>query len=163
MGQFSWITSDYNEPAYCEDPKSTVYVPIPRDFQDLIGTDCLVESDYQGYGVFGGRDIFALVAIWNNGAERYTAPDGELLPDDEIRGDGIDIACYDSDNLKLEYPIKITSVRTKYEDAEPSLADPNQGWHIDLICDCCGATYDRADGYEDGDECPECGEGSLYY
>lgn len=40
---------------------------------------------------------------------------------------GIDIACYDEQNAKLPYPIKITSIPMKYEDAKASKADPNQG------------------------------------
>lgn len=41
---------------------------------------------------------------------------------------GIDIACYDEQNAKLPYPIKITSKLMEYDEVSPSLSDPNQGW-----------------------------------
>ena len=46
----------------------------------------------------------------------------------ELRFLGITLACYDEDNEKLKYPIKITSVEMDYEAAEISKNDPNQGW-----------------------------------
>ena len=43
---------------------------------------------------------------------------------------GIFIACYDEDNERLRYPIKIThDPNAVYEDCGPSLSDPNQGWY----------------------------------
>ena len=164
MGQFSWLTSDTEEQVFCDDPKDTVYVPIPREFQDLIGTDCLVESNYDGYGRFGGRDIYALVAIWNKGVDKYTNPDGSLMPDNEIRGDGIAIACYEDDNFKLKYPIKITSEKIEYERALPSKPDPNQGWHCEeLECNYCGNRFSQEEGYYEGSSCPDCRRGELFY
>jgi len=41
---------------------------------------------------------------------------------------GIAIACYDEQNTSLPYPIKITSKPMEYDEASPSLSDPNQGW-----------------------------------
>ena len=165
MGQFSWMTSDTGEQVFCEDPKDTVYVPIPEEFQDMIGTDCLVESNYDGYGRFGGRDIFALVAIWNLGVDKFKNPDGSIKSDDEIRAYGINIASYDDDNFKLKYPIKITSHKMPYNRAEASETDPDQGWHVkeeELECGYCGNCFSAKDYYE-GCTCPDCGEGNLYY
>lgn len=45
-----------------------------------------------------------------------------------LREIGIDIACYDKDNAKLKYPIKITSKKMAYDEADASKSDPNQGW-----------------------------------
>ena len=42
---------------------------------------------------------------------------------------GINIACYNKDNFRLVYPIKIASKDIPYETATPSMSDPNQGWH----------------------------------
>lgn len=163
MGQFSWKTSDTGQQVFCEDPKETVYVPIPKEFQDLIGTDCLAEPDYDGYGHFGGRDIYALVAIWNLGIDKFKNPNGIIKTDEQIRPSGIDIACYDEDNFKLKYPIKITSCKMPYEKAEPSASDPDQGWHTEsLECPYCGSVF-STDAYYEGDECPDCREGFLCF
>lgn len=46
----------------------------------------------------------------------------------EKRTVGIIMACYDKDNARLDYPIKITyNPRAVYEDCKPSLRDPDQG------------------------------------
>lgn len=51
------------------------------------------------------------------------------LQEDWKRNIGISIACYDEDNARLKYPIKIThNVNAVYEKCKPSLSDPNQGW-----------------------------------
>lgn len=52
----------------------------------------------------------------------------EKYGEDWKREIGIDIACYDEQNVKLPYPIKITSKIMKYNEISPSLRDPNQGW-----------------------------------
>ena len=47
----------------------------------------------------------------------------------EYRYIGIDIACWDEDNAAIKYPIKITHTpNAVYENSNPSLGDPNQGW-----------------------------------
>ena len=62
MGVFSWCTSDTKKS-----------IPCCRPFGDLPGTVYLLnpfgepykETDYEGYGVFGGRDVYDLVMEWN--------------------------------------------------------------------------------------------------
>lgn len=126
MGQFSWLTCDTEEQVFCDYPKETVYCLVPEEF----GGKNLKETDYEGYGVFGGRDVYALIAQWNR-PESCKDENGNFLPDKECRGLGIDIACYDEDNAKLKYPIKIASQDIKYESAGISKGDPNQGWHYE--------------------------------
>lgn len=63
MGNFSWCTSDTRKSIPCvldayEGAPSVVYLLNP------FGTP-YKEADYEGYGVFGGRDVFELVAEWN--------------------------------------------------------------------------------------------------
>lgn len=41
---------------------------------------------------------------------------------------GICLACYDEDNVRLPYPIKITKEPYEYGSVGASEADPNQGW-----------------------------------
>lgn len=57
MGQFSWMFADtQNEEALCLD--HICYVPMPN-------SEFLFEPGYEGYGEFGGHDIYDLVADWN--------------------------------------------------------------------------------------------------
>lgn len=133
MGQFSWITSDTEEQVFNDYGKRTVYLLVPEEWQSEFG-ERFEESDYEGYGIFGGRDAYALVAMWNRPDECKNA-DGTWKTDDECRLIGIGIACYDEDNFGLEYPIKITSEPMPYADAKPSKGDPNQGWHDESFDD----------------------------
>lgn len=120
MGFFSWLTSDTNKSisnTSSDRGALPVYVLIPEEF----GGGSIYEDNYEGYGEFGGYDIYALVAQWNK-PELCT---GDVDIDRSI---GIDIACYDHENAKLKYPIKITECELKYEDCSPSKSDPAQGF-----------------------------------
>ena len=121
MGFFSWKTSDTNKSIsniYSSRGTFPVYVLCPDGVK-------LYEDNYQGYGVFDGKDIYALVANWNmpelcNGDEEHD------------RNIGIDIACYDSQNANLKYPIKIVEDGDlKYYDVPPSKNCPEQGFFYD--------------------------------
>lgn len=75
MGCFSWCTSD---------TKKSIPCCIP--FGDLPGTVYLLnpfgepykETDYEGYGEFGGRDVYDLVVEWNR---EHLTPDNVTKPD----------------------------------------------------------------------------------
>ena len=62
MGVFSWCTSDTRKSIPCCMPfgglPSTVYLlnPFGEPYK---------ETDYEGYGEFGGRDVYELVVEWN--------------------------------------------------------------------------------------------------
>lgn len=58
MGQFSWFTQD-DHSQIVDDKKADVYMVDPRD-----GT-VYKETCYKGYGVFGGRDFYELLADMN--------------------------------------------------------------------------------------------------
>lgn len=60
MGQFSWITCD-TQKQVINNKKKDVYVLIPIEF----GGGHIAEPCYDGYGTFGGFDIYDLVADWN--------------------------------------------------------------------------------------------------
>jgi hypothetical protein len=117
MGFFSWKTSDTHKSIsnkYSKKGTFTVYVLCPD------GTK-LKEKNYEGYGDFGGRDIYALVAQWNR-PELCKDKNGNFKSDDECRWLGIDIAYSDELNFSLKYPIKIVeNGDLKYEEVEPSL------------------------------------------
>lgn len=123
MGFFSWKTSDTDRSIsnqYSSRGTFPVYVLIPEEF----GGGYIKEENYEGYGEFGSRDMYALVAQWN-------CPE-KCVGDDEVdRSVGIEIACYDEDNLSLKYPIKITEEPMKYEDAKASYNCPLQGYFYD--------------------------------
>ena len=70
MGQFSWLDCKTEEQVV-DDKRRDVYVLIPRDF----GGGHIKETCYDGYGNFGGHDIFDLVADWNR---EYLTKDFEL-------------------------------------------------------------------------------------
>lgn len=102
--------------------------------------------NYEGYGVFDGKDVYALVAMWNQdflvSHPDYIIPyskkkvsdfrwykeycemgitEYDLEEDYGLRDIGIDIACYDEDNAALPYPIKITMATDQsYESLPPS-------------------------------------------
>ena len=137
------------------------YVLIPKEF----GGGHIVTNCYDGYGFFGGHDIFELIAEWNRKQllEIRKIPNWEHERDEDLtpiieafvkggdkavqnllnttykkekswletewkRSIGIELACYDEDNARLPYPIKIASNENAvYEKEGPSLEDPLQG------------------------------------
>ena len=144
MGQFSWLDCETGEQVL-DGVRRDVYVLVPAEF----GGGHIEEECYEGYGEFGGHDIYDLVVDWNAGhldvirdnAETWAGKpstadienmervaDGEE-PTCEKRWLGIVMACYDEDNARLRYPIKIThDPNAVYEWCPPSKSDPNQGW-----------------------------------
>lgn len=145
MGQFSWLDCISGEQVL-DDVSRDVYLLIPKEF----GGGHIKETCYDGYGRFGGYDVYELVADWNksfihtvlNELKPYWTASldetnllnfakGEPI-DTEKRIIGIDLACYDEDNARLRYPIKIThDPNAVYEQCAPSPSDPNQGWPSD--------------------------------
>lgn len=142
MGQFSWLDCETKE-QIIDNKRRNVYVLIPKEF----GGGHILETCYDGYGNFGGHDIYELVVDWNEKFLETYRQDSTfkclwLQKCDSVeeafkkmpkRDIGISIACYDEDNAKLKYPIKIThDSNAVYEHCEPSLGDPDQGWpHYD--------------------------------
>ena len=120
MGFFSWKTSDTNKSIsniYSSRGTFPVYLLLPDD-------SFIEEPEYQGYGIFGGEDVYALVARWN-ARERCT---GDPREDRSV---GIELACRDEDNAALGYPIKIVEHPVPYEDALPSESCEYQGFFYD--------------------------------
>lgn len=121
MGQFSWITQDTNEQireSYgCSDRyKTTAYLHDDKG-------NVWEENRYEGYGVFGGKDFFQLLAEMND-AEGLT---GDVENDRLI---GIDLAfavSNDGKNPNIRYPNLTRHKDWKWIDEIPE-TDPNQGW-----------------------------------
>ena len=148
MGQFSWLDCRSREQVLDNVPRD-VYVLVPKQF----GGGHIKETCYDGYGDFGGYDIYDIVADWNKSfietiltslRDVWRCPisktdeqnlrafsEGKTIAC-EKRWLGIILACYDEDNARLKYPIKIThDPNAVYEDCLPSESDPNQGWLMD--------------------------------
>ncbi len=141
MGQFSWLDCKTGEQVL-DDVERDVYVLVPKEF----GGGHIKEWCYDGYGRFGGHDIYDLVVDWNREyLEEYRKNDTfkcdwlqkynsveEAFENMHKRDIGISIACYDEDNAKLRYPIKIThDPNAIYERCVHSKSDPNQGWLLE--------------------------------
>lgn len=151
MGQFSWIYSDTNKQVI-DNKRADTYLLVPKLFQKKYGK-VIYENCYDGYGRFGRYDVYDLIPEWNknmipeiirrikNGNWHCSTSENDITNlqayydgkeiDCELRWLGIIMACYDEDNFALEHPIKITSREMEYEDADPSLGDPNQGWETE--------------------------------
>lgn len=125
MGFFSWKTLDGNRSIpniHSDRTPFPVVLLVPKEF----GGKHLVEKEYDGYGEFGGKDAYELLAKWN-------APDrctGDL---DHDRCLGIDL-WYNTPE-SLSYEIRLVSLAhykktlCKYEDFDsPSEICPNQGY-----------------------------------
>lgn len=115
MGQFSWITQDTKESireSYgCSDPDK-----ISAYMHDNKG-NVWEETSYEGYGVFGGKDYYQLLAEMNN-AEGLTGDE------DHDRQIGIKLA--------FGTASAITPNLTRYSEwewrDEIPMDCPNQGW-----------------------------------
>lgn len=81
MGQFSWMSQDTNEQIFNDAPAGfqTVHMVDPRD-----GTD-YVETDYEGYGRFGGMDFYALIVDINKDFILKQYADTGYLDDDNMK------------------------------------------------------------------------------
>lgn len=148
MGQFSWIYSDTCQ-QLLDDVHADTYLLVPKPFQEKYGK-VIYEGCYDGYGRFGGHDVYDLIPEWNkemipeiirrikNRNWHCSTSENEIANlqsyyedkpiNCELRWLGIVMSCYDEDNAALEYPIKITTKEMEYEEVAPSLSDPNQGW-----------------------------------
>ena len=142
MGQFSWKAQDTGRPIYNDSDEygdyQIVYMVDPRD-----GT-IYKEDNYEGYGVFGGRDFYELLAEMNGLVP--VRKDWKNLTKDEIddrRMEGIRLwfASIEPDSYTYENKYKVKEFwspiliedldnweKYKHLNYYPD-SDPNQGWH----------------------------------
>lgn len=142
MGSFSWIRTDYNIEVLNEKANiiygDKIKLLIPQEFGGGF-----IEGTYEDFGIiydYDGKeyDIYELVAIWNSkeiqqelikiGFKNVKTIDNLTK---HIRKFGIKIACYDSNQATLKYPIKLIGYleQFNYEDLETfSVNDPEQGF-----------------------------------
>ncbi len=121
MGFFSWKTMDTDRSiANNYSNRSTFKVDMLDDKGNV-----WTETDYDGYGVFGGKDYYELLAEMNG-----LTGDGT----EDLRMKGIDLAFKDSpngDNPEVKFP---------------NLVEMAEGWKYDPIgpesCEFQGFFYD---------------------
>ena len=76
MGCFSFKTADTDKSIsiqYSASGTFPVAVLIPKEF----GGGRIIEKSYEGYGVFGGHDVFELLLKWN---QKYLTPENLEKP-----------------------------------------------------------------------------------
>jgi hypothetical protein len=127
-GQFSWMTQDTGQQIGSQDENK-----IPVYMFDDKGK-YYYENDYDGYGEFGGKDYYDLVAEMNG----YTADDAEKFGGTfgELRGVGIKLA-FGELEPKNGGPVLFPALVTKpdkfnyksHNFAVEAETDPNQSWY----------------------------------
>lgn len=137
-GQFSWFTLDGNTQIGNEKENQ-----IPVYMFDNKG-NMWFEDNYEGYGVFGGKDYYELTAEMNG------IVDGKGI---ELRTYGIDLVY--SDKSGILFPALVESPHFNWKNHDFTIApedDPNQGWlvddEVDEPEDWWGDEEDEYDMYE---------------
>lgn len=140
MGEFSWHKQDTKEPIYStRGHQSVVYMVDPRDGK------AYKEEKYEGYGVFGGKDYYALLAEINKDNPEVLQKFGEDFfdgadwsNDDETRHLGIDLAFAGTDfedgglSVGVIYPILVEDYdKWKEFIGQAPESHENQGWYCD--------------------------------
>jgi hypothetical protein len=117
MGCFSWIAQDTNEPIYMSGYQKPGYEQRVYYMWDNKG-NFWKEREYEGYGVFGGKDYYILLAEMNKVYEANET-------DETKRMDGIDME-FRSNRAGIVFPnLTETSIWT-WKNKKP-LQHDNQG------------------------------------
>ena len=136
MGFFSWNTQDTDKSIANQYSNRKTFRVQMLDNKGNVWT----EDDYEGYGRFGGKDYYELLAEMNGFTSDKT---GEVYTD-EARGFGIDIAFKDNGS-------GVATEGVYY----PNLIEKADGWVYEMggpdSCDYQGYFYDETD-YDDEDE-----------
>ena len=136
MGFFSWNTQDTDRSIANEHSNRKTFRVQMIDNKGNVWT----EDDYEGYGRFGGKDYYELLAEMNG----FTSDKTGNEYTDEARGFGIDIAFKDNGS-------GVATEGVYY----PNLIEKADGWVYEMggpdSCDYQGYFYDETD-YDDEDE-----------
>lgn len=115
MGQFSWLDCKSGK-QIIDNQFKDVFLLVPERF----GGGHITEHCYDGYGHFGGEDVYALLARWNSPRKCNGDDEHDRL---------IGIEQHFDERKRAKYTIKVTyDPNAKYEDCDESPDDPNQGW-----------------------------------
>ena len=124
MGFFSWHTNDTDQSIVNKYSGRTTFNVYMRDNKGNVW----VESDYEGYGRFGGKDYYELLA--------------EMTGEGPDRNKGIWLQ-FDSGRKDIIYPALFESAYSKWEDYQGE--EP-------FNCPAQGYFYDDEDESEDDDD-----------
>ena len=151
MGSFSWTRAEYTTKRANISLGDKYKVLVPMEFGGGYIVDYYFDYGYVNYGYSGEAeyvdaegnhfsefptaDLYGILHYWKTYSGDMWSMydilyDGGTC-DDEIRGQGIDIGCYDGQVDELKYPLKLVSMSYKgtYEDCTGrSYGDPNQGF-----------------------------------
>jgi hypothetical protein len=137
MGFFSWKTQDTDKSISNNYSLRGTFKVDMLDDKGNVWT----ETDYEGYGVFGGKDYYELLAEMNGATSSY---EGAAYTDD-MRGQGINIAFGKNNGSGVH------TEGVKY----PNLIEEVRGWTYNELgpetCDDQGFFYGDEDD-EDYDE-----------
>ena len=139
MGFFSWRTQDTDRSIANNYSTRKTFTVVMIDNKG----NKWVEQSYEGYGIFGGKDYYELLAEMNGVVERDKVElQGEAYTD-YMRGEGIDLAFKDNPN-------GIATKGVFY----PNLIEQADGWFYNESgpdnCEYQGYFYDETD-YDDED------------
>jgi hypothetical protein len=119
MGCFSWYTQDTNKPIYISGWGAPGHAQRTYYMWDNKG-NFWTEPDYEGYGMFGSKDYYVLLAEMNN-----VYADG--TSEDDKRNDGIAIYFSKSDDGILFPNLTESSIWT-WKNKKPQY-HANQGFY----------------------------------
>jgi hypothetical protein len=119
MGCFSWIAQDTNIPIYINGWQKPGYAQRTYYMWDNKGNSWS-EPNYEGYGVFGGKDYYALLAEMNN-------IDGK--DDDEKRSKAIRID-FSSNRDGIIFPNLTETSNWTWKNKQPH-SHYNQGCYVE--------------------------------
>jgi len=136
MGFFSWNTQDTDKSIANQYSNRKTFRVQMLDNKGNVWT----EDDYEGYGRFGGKDYYELLAEMNGFTSDKT---GEVYTD-EARGFGIDIAFKDNGSGVATEGVYYPNLIEKADDWVYEMGGPD-------TCDYQGYFYDETD-YDDEDE-----------
>lgn len=110
MGFFSWIAQDTNEPIYIDGYQKQGYEQRTYYMWNNKG-NYWKEKSYEGYGMFGGKDYYVLLAEMNCVYQ-------EDITDDQKRNDGIQIE-FSSNHDGIVFPNLTETKIWKWKNKQP--------------------------------------------
>ena len=137
MGCFSWITNDTNR-SIIMSGYGTKRFPCKTCYMWDNKGNCWEEKDYEGFGIFGKKDYYILLAEMNNAYDSN-------ISEDENRNHGIGIY-FGSKNSKTLYPNLTHTSRWTWKNEAPEQC-PEQG-----ACDWNAWEYEEEDEEEEEEQ-----------